>query len=151
MSIGDKVTRLDRKPFVVKPLHNTFQGKVVVLTDSRSASAAELFSRVVQIEKRGSIIGDRTAGLVMGAKHYYHQVFESTTWYGVSVTEEDLIMKDGKSLEHIGVTPDEVMIPTAADLAQGRDPVLAHAAETLGIKLTPEAAGKLFPYQWPPE
>lgn len=151
ITIGDKVTRVERKPLEAKSLHNAFQGKVVVLIDSRSSSAAESFSRVVQLEKRGSVIGDRTAGLVMSAMHYGYRVFESTTWYGVSITEGNLIMKDGKSLEHVGVTPDEVVLPTAADLAQGRDPVLAHAAEMLGVHLTPEAAGKLFPYQWPPE
>ncbi len=151
VTIADKVTREERKPLEAKSLHSTFQGKVVVLVDSRSMSGAELFPRVVQLEKRGSIIGDRTAGLVMSSMHYFYQVFESTTWYGASVTEGNLIMKDGKSLEHVGVTPDEVILPTAEDLAQGRDPVLAHAAETLGVKLTPEAAGKLFPYQWPPE
>jgi len=46
--------------------------------------------------------------------------------------------------------PYEVMLPTGADLAAGRDPVLAHAADLAGVKLDPVAAGKLFPFEWQP-
>ena len=41
-------------------------------------------------------------------------------------------MSDGKSLEHTGVTPDEMVLPSAQDLANGRDPTLAYAAQVLG-------------------
>ena len=152
VKIADRTGRKERKPEVSKPLHNPFTGKLVVLVDSRSASAAELFARIVQLEKRGTVIGDRTSGSVMEAKHYSEKVgLDTVIFFGVSVTESDLIMTDGQSLEHKGVTPDEIMLPTAKDLAAGRDPVMAHAAELLGLKLSPEDAGKLFPYEWAAE
>jgi hypothetical protein len=37
------------------------------------------------------------------------------------------------------------MLPSAADLAGRRDPVLSRAAEILGAKLDPGEAGTLFP------
>jgi C-terminal processing protease CtpA/Prc len=87
----------------------------------------------------------------MEARHYDYKIGADTVvFYGASITDADLIMTDGKSLEHNGVLPDEFILPTAADIANDRDPVLAHAADTLGAKLSQEAAGKLFPYEWAP-
>jgi len=152
VKIADRVGRKATKPEVAKPRHHQYSGKLVVLVDSSSASAAELFARVVQIEKRGTVVGDRTSGSVMEAEHYHEQlVRDSVIYYGASVTEWDLIMSDGKSLEHTGVTPDTIVLPTAQELAAGSDPVLARAAELLGVKLSAEQAGKLFPYEWPPD
>ena len=120
--------------------------------DSQSVSASELFARILQLEKRGIVIGDRSAGSVREARHYnYHSGVDTVIFYGASITDTDLIMTDGKSLERTGVTPDEAVLPSAADLASGRDPVLAYAASRLGVKLTPEDAGKMFPFEWRPE
>jgi C-terminal processing protease CtpA/Prc len=69
--------------------------------------------------------------------------------WGAEITVADMIMGDGKSIENIGVTPDSILLPTAADIAAARDPVLSHAVGLAGGNLHPDAAGKIFPYEWP--
>jgi C-terminal processing protease CtpA/Prc len=151
VKIGDRLTRDGSKPMVVKGRgQSAFSGKLVVLLDSKSASAAELFALVVQIEKRGIVLGDQSAGAVMEARHYNYQAGTDTVvFYGASVTDADLIMTDGKSLEHTGVVPDEVLLARGEDLAASRDTVLARAVELCGGKVTPEAADAMFPFEWP--
>lgn len=150
IKICDRVGRDSTKPMVAKSNHHPFDGKLFVLIDSKSASASELLARVVQLEKRGIVIGDRSSGSVMEAKQYsYASGLDMLMFYGASITDANLIMADGQSLEHVGVTPDEVAIATPVDLASGRDTVLAHAAELAGVRITPEDAGRIFPYEWP--
>lgn len=128
---------------------DTYNGKVVILIDSNSASSSEVFARVMQLEKRGKVLGDNSAGAVMTSIRYDYSVgLDVVAYYGASVTVADLIMTDGKSLEKIGVTPDEKILPSNLDLAARRDPVLARAAELLGYKLTPDEAGKIFQLPW---
>ena len=130
---------------VAKPAKNGFAGTLIVLVDSRSASAAEMFARIVQIEKRGTVLGDRTAGAVMTSRMFPHKVgVGAVAFYATSITVGDVRMSDGASLEKAGVEPDEVVLPTAGDLAAGRDPVLAQAIALAGGAITPEEAGRLF-------
>jgi C-terminal processing protease CtpA/Prc len=140
----------DLKPQVAKSRGaNAFSGKLIVLIDSQSASAAELFARVIQLEHRGTVLGDHSSGSVMESRRYqFHQGADVQIFYGASITEADLIMGDGKSLEHTGVVPDEVILPSPADLAAGRDPVLARAAKIAGVEIGPLKAGQLFPIEW---
>jgi len=146
VKIAEVVSRDGTKGRFAKPDHETFSGRLIVLVDSRSMSAAEVFARIVQLEKRGIVMGDRTPGVVMEAQTYGHA--SAGIVFGASVTVANLIMSDGSSLEHIGVVPDELALPTTDDIANGRDSVLARAAGIAGAKLSPEDAAGLFPYEW---
>jgi C-terminal processing protease CtpA/Prc len=149
VKICDRMGRKEGKPIIAQRHGQAFDGKLIVLVDSASAFESELLARVVQIEHRGTVIGDKTAGYVMEAKYYKEaQGVEPIVNFGFNVTDANLIMSDGKSLENTGVTPDELLLPTAADLAAGRDPVLVRAAELAGVKLDPVEAGKMFPFEW---
>ncbi len=151
VKVGDIKRRKETKPLVAHQRGGgkAFKGDLFVLVDSGSASASELLARVVQLEKRGTVIGDRTAGAVMRARGYSSQVgVNSVVFYGASITDADVVMTDGASLEHTGVTPDKLMLPTGADLRAQADPVLAYAASLAGVKLEPEKAGALFPVRW---
>jgi carboxyl-terminal processing protease len=151
VKIADKIMRSKSEPMMTKNRHDPFAGKLIVLVDAGSSSAAELFARVVQIEKRGTVIGDRTSGLVMESRIYPHTIGVPPLEYENSITLADLVMADGKSLEHTGVIPDEIVLPTADDLMADRDPALARAIELAGGNMTAEEAGKLFPFEWPAE
>ena len=151
VNIGELKRRKETKPLVAKTRggDKVFGGQLIVLIDSGSGSAAELFARVVQLEKLGTVIGDRSSGKVMRSRTYPFQMGADTViFYAASITDADIIMSDGKSLEGGGVTPDKLMLPTGADLAAGRDPVLAYAASLAGVKLDPEQAGAMFPVEW---
>jgi carboxyl-terminal processing protease len=150
VKIFDEKRRKESKPLISKPSGNGFKGDITVLINEGSASASEVFARLVQLEKRGKVIGDKSMGAVMESQlHELNSGIGSMLLAGTSVTMADLVMSDGKSLEKVGVTPDETVLPTGADLAATKDPVLAYAAKLSGIEMTPEAAAKLFPYEWP--
>jgi carboxyl-terminal processing protease len=145
----DLVTRKKTESLTVKGnQHGSFSGKLIVLIDSETASAGELFARVVQLQHRGTVLGDRSSGRVMTAQQFTHQASWNVTYiYGDSITVADMVMSDGKSLERTGVTPDQLLLPTPADLLNKRDTVLSSAAESAGVTLSPEDAAKLFPKQ----
>ncbi|MEZ5424634.1 MAG: S41 family peptidase [Pyrinomonadaceae bacterium] len=148
VKIADFIMRDKTKERVAKTQkEDAFQGEMIVLIDSNSASAAEVFSRVIQLEKRGKIIGDISAGAVMTSIQVSMtnvrgpQGFETYSVFGMNVTIADLIMSDGNRLENVGVTPDIAIGPSGAALAQGNDPILAYAAKLFGAELSNEEAG----------
>jgi C-terminal processing protease CtpA/Prc len=144
--VGSLHERRKTTPMVAKGgRDDAFVGDVYVLVDSRSASASEILARTVQLTKRGTVIGDRTAGAVMQAESRFSTLgIETRILYGAQVTNADIIMSDGARLEHVGVTPDELLLPSSTDLAAGRDVVLARALTLAGVPTDPTKAGQLY-------
>ncbi len=139
---------------LISKLHpaNIVKGRLIVLVDNGSASSAEIFARTIQLQERGSVIGDQTAGDVMFAGTFMHRFsnllkddwYYNVGGYGAEITVADVLMPDGQRLEGRGVMPDRVILPTSVDLTNRRDPVLAKAVELVGGQLDPVVAGSLF-------
>lgn len=150
IKLADRRGRKDLGPIVAKSKkEKSFKGRLIVLLDGESASAAEIFARTVQLQKRGVVIGDRSAGSVMESKlHPMHVGIMRAIPCAISATSADVIMPDGMRLEKVGVVPDTLLLPTAQDMSLSHDPVLAYAASLVGIELDSKKAGELFPTKW---
>lgn len=151
VKIGTEITRKTTKERHSYEVEQPYRGDLFVLIDSNSGSASEVFARTIQLEKRGKVIGDISAGAVMTSITLDVLLGGGTAAmnasirdiFAVQVTVGNLIMTDGKSLEAVGVLPDHLIGPTQKAMALRNDPVLAFAAELAGVTITPEKAGEL--------
>jgi len=104
-----------------------YAGRVVILTDHNTGSAAEIFSHVLQHYKRATIIGRPTAGAVILSRFY------SLPGGGtLQVPIQDYLGLDGQRLEGHGVIPDQLTLtPTLAQRRTQQDPDLTAALQAL--------------------
>jgi C-terminal processing protease CtpA/Prc len=146
VTAGSMRRRATNKPWVIKPRStDPYRGMLVVLVNSGSGSSSEILARIMQIEGRGVIVGDVSAGAVVTAMRYGHTVgFERKIPYTTQISVEDVVMSDGQRLEKVGVIPDHLVLPSGADIAARRDPQMAKALSLVGVTVTAEAAGALF-------
>ncbi|MFT3784317.1 MAG: S41 family peptidase [Nibricoccus sp.] len=104
-----------------------YRGRVVVLTSPGTASAAEIFSHVLQFHHRAIVVGERSAGAVISSRRY-----DLPDGGLIQIPVRDYVGLDGQRLEHRGVMPDHVVPrPTRAQLAAGEDPCLPIALDLL--------------------
>ena len=112
-------------PMKIMPLKPQLTGPIVVLIDSRSASAAEVLAYHVRFTKRGKVIGDQSAGRLMSAHILYEQAgSDALILYGIEVSTGRVVFPDGINLEGKGVQPDIKCLPTAQEIAANHDTCL---------------------------
>ena len=95
---------------------------LTVLVDDGSASAAELLSSAVQENRRGQLVGAKTAGAVEASV-----MINLSDGSALSVTTFRLASGKGIRLEGTGVTPDVEAAMGAADFEAGTDRPLGTA------------------------
>ena len=97
---------------------------MILLTDGGCFSACEDFLVPFHDNKRGTLIGETTGGS-SGQPFFYK--FGNRMSFRISTKRE--FFPDGSPFEGVGIRPNIEVAPTVADLAAGRDPVLAKALE----------------------
>jgi len=139
-----QITRGKSEKVTAKPKVPSFSDMpVAVLVDSESASSSEILARHLQLQGRGVVIGDKTAGEVAVAKFFRQNIgSDAAVFYGAQTTVGRAMFPDGKELEKVGVTPDVMCIPTAEDLVAKRDPCRDLAVTTLKTKLAANGGQK---------
>lgn len=100
----------------------------VVLSNGTSASSADITAAFAK-DRGGYLIGTKTAGALGSA-----QVFELADGSALEITVQRVLGPDGEAINNVGVTPNQVVPITPADISAGNDPQLAAALAYLKTK-----------------
>ena len=143
--MGDLIGRKKTEPIKLKPARGAYSVPMVILVDSQSASAAEMFARHFQRVKRAIVIGDKTSGAVVASKTFSEQLgAERVVPFAIQISTSKIMFPDNENLEAKGVQPDQMCVPTGEELRSNRDlcyTVAMHTlAKQLGINLPPPKA-----------
>jgi carboxyl-terminal processing protease len=112
--------------FVTSPREVVWEGPLIVLTGPASASASELLAAHVQDSGRGRVVGETTAGAVIGSRDV-----DLPDGGVMSLSLFVILTAERYSLEGEGVKPDIEVIPTLAQRRAGEDVVLEAAIAAL--------------------
>ncbi len=124
--LGTMHTRDGELHFAVFPRAQPFTGRLAILIDEASASTSEIFASGLQDLGRARVFGRRSAGAALPSV-----IVDLPSGDAFQYAIADYVSAGGRSLEGIGVLPDETIVPTREQLLAGRDPVLEKALSWL--------------------
>lgn len=85
-----------------------YDGQIVVLIDSGSASASEIVAGALKNNDRGLLIGQRSFG-----KGSVQQIFDLNDGSALKLTIADYLTPGNISIQDVGITPDVMLNPVA--------------------------------------
>jgi C-terminal processing protease CtpA/Prc len=103
-----------------------YRGKVVVLLNEGTSSAAEAFTWHMKLNSKATLIGRTTAGYILGG-----ETFLLPSGWRLTVPTHVGLGPDGKPFKDTPTTPHLSVTWSLRDLREGCDPVLAKALEVL--------------------
>lgn len=109
---------------------------VTVMCDENSRSGGECFPWAIKTTRRGTVVGERTPGNVIGT--YWDRLADGS-YFGVP-TEGYFSMDDSRNLENDGVRPHIRVEMTVEDRVKRQDPQLEKAIEVIRRDIREEAA-----------
>jgi carboxyl-terminal processing protease len=104
-----------------------YTGRLALVVDELSASTSEVFAGALQQLGRARVVGSNTAGQALPSV-----LMRLPNGDGLMYAIADLTAPNGHRLEGAGVTPDETVPVTRADLLAGRDGPLQAAVRWVG-------------------
>jgi carboxyl-terminal processing protease len=140
VSFGTSIYRRGSEELKISPKVKHFTGRVIVLVDEQSMSAAELFSAGLQESARAVVIGERTAGLALPAV-----TVRLATGAMFEYPVANFKTAKGKTLEGSGIEPDISVIRDRRSLLDGRDPPLEKALDIIKNNPTPSVVAAAKP------
>jgi carboxyl-terminal processing protease len=117
LSLLGGLVRVPLEAYAGKPGGQIYRAPVVILVSERTGSAGESFAAGMQENDRATVIGRQSCGCVNGVIHRFRQKGGGELQF----SELGYASPKGRKLEGAGVTPDQVVALTLADLRSGRD------------------------------
>ncbi len=141
VSFGVMRTRTGWHDLGIVPQKNGYRGRLVVLIDAETQSAAEIFAGGVQASGRAVVIGQRSAGATLPSA-----AKELPTGAILQYAFADFVGGDGRMIEGVGIEPNLPVKLTRRRLLAGRDPQLEAALNAIETKsVAPSVIGVVAP------
>lgn len=116
------ITGYERRRLSILPATPRFTGRLVFVTDGRTASASETILQYAKSAKIGRSVGEATGGTNGNVS-----TFDTVGGLRVRFTGLRTINQDDSRFHGIGIIPDIVVHPTPEGMRAGRDELLETA------------------------